>query len=133
MPLTPLDRLVGGRSAFEIHPDANRLTSPGSAGCPCTITTEDWGRVAYWVAELKARTFYVDWGLGKVRLPAGHKLDSAESEPSTKTTTVNLDGKKIGEALLIDGTSYLSAVTVAKLLGLGHAWDAKTKTLELTR
>ncbi len=64
MPLTPLLPLIGGRGAFEVHPDANRLWAPGSAGCPATLTTEDWNRVAYWRKELGADTLIADWRLG---------------------------------------------------------------------
>ncbi len=92
MPLTPYDRLVGGRGAFEIHPDANRTVAPGSAGCPATFDTliegdpvtavENWGRVAHWVRELGADMLYVNWGLGVVKLPARFEPAPEPTKPN---------------------------------------------------
>lgn len=102
MPLTPLDFLVGGRGAFEIHPDANRLSAPGSAGCPCTDGTKDWGRIAYWVKELGADVLYVDWGLGVVELP-DEFAPPATLEPEQLSVTYDIWLNENGLVLDLDG------------------------------
>jgi N-acetylmuramoyl-L-alanine amidase len=49
----------------------------------------------------------------------------------TSQPTVTLDGKDLGEALLVDGQSYLPVRRLAEAMGLKVKWDAKTKRVEL--
>ncbi|MFA5505524.1 MAG: N-acetylmuramoyl-L-alanine amidase [Vulcanimicrobiota bacterium] len=47
--------------------------------------------------------------------------------------TVELDGEHLGEALLVDGRSYLPVRALAEALGVSVAWDPTTKTVRLSR
>lgn len=134
MPLTPIDPLAGSRGAFEIHADANRRWSPGSAGCPVTMNVDEWGRVAYWVRVLGADTLYVDYGLGKVKLPSSKQLPPVVTEVrevNVDMLKVMKDGKHVGEAHVKDGVSYPTMKLMAALLGLDMQWDAGSKTIRL--
>lgn len=131
MPLTPIDVILGGRGAFEIHPDANRRWSPGSAGCPATENTDDWDRVAYWVRVLGAKTLYVNWGLKKVKLPVAGKPAPVQEKTKSGFLTVKMKGEVVGEATVINGKSFPSLNTVAKMMGLSTKWHPDTKEVEV--
>lgn len=115
-------RLVGGRGAFGAHPDG---AGPGSLGCTVTRSVGDWKRLAQWWKE-GLRTLVVDHGLGKVP-----PLPELPPSPQFNTARVELDGKVIGSALLVDGVSYASMSVVAAITGKKMKWKAKTKTVSL--
>lgn len=135
MPLTPLDFLVGGRSAFEIHPDANRPWAPGSAGCPTTENTEDWDRVAYWVKVLGAKVLYVNYGLGKVKLPKGNPAPVTTTPPEKSgdqsLIPVKRGLKELGKAKVENGVSYPTLSLIAALNGEKTDWNPDEKVIYL--
>lgn len=56
------------RSAFGLHQDRNRNTSPGSAGCLSPYTFEDISKVITWLrAAAKPQYLVVDWGVGYLK------------------------------------------------------------------
>lgn len=116
--------LVGGRSAFGIHPDG---AAPGSLGCTVTRTVADWRRVRYWREKLGLDTLIVDYGFGKVP-----KLDNPPVPAEYPTVPVMMDGAVVGKALIIDGTSYPSMALLAKLMCKQLSWDSDENTVILS-
>ena len=111
--------LAGGRSAFGLHPDGN---APGSLGCACPYTISRWERVVQWWHK-GFKILVVDHGLGKV--PKINKVTKEE------TGVVELDGQIIGKVMIHEGTSYMSATAIAKLLKVNLVWDNKSKVLRV--
>ena len=50
---------------------------------------------------------------------------------ATATPTITLDGREIGQALLVDGQSYAPVRKLAEALGLEVGFDSKTKTVAI--
>jgi lysozyme len=56
------------RSAFGLHEDRNRVTSPGSAGCLSPYTIADMQKIITWLkAAAKPQYLVVDWGIGYLK------------------------------------------------------------------
>lgn len=54
-----------------------------------------------------------------------------EQARQTSSPTITLDGREIGQALLIDGQSYAPVRKLAEALGLSVGFDSATKTVQL--
>lgn len=56
------------RSAFGLHEDRNRSTSPGSAGCLSPYNSSDMAKIISWLkSTAKPQYLVVDWGLGYLK------------------------------------------------------------------
>lgn len=60
----------------------------------------------------------------------GKKADVTNKEVKV---SVNVNGKKVGDGYLDAGTTYTPARLVAEALGAVVTWDAKTKTVNITK
>lgn len=60
------------------------------------------------------------------------KEEAATTNKDVKVNVV-VDGKKVGDGYLDAGTTYTPARLVAEALGAVVTWDAKTKTVNITR
>lgn len=63
VPLRYLGPGATGRSAIEIHYDANRSYSPGTAGCLGLLSLDDLRKLVGWLRADDPRLLLVDWGL----------------------------------------------------------------------
>lgn len=116
------------RGAFGFHLDANRATSPGSAGCVVFRGMSELKSFIGFFEKHQPDLLVVDYGYGTVRKPPD--LESTETQSMSRVT---LNGDFIGYAEIRNGTTYPTMGTLAKLLDLGLEWDGKTKTVELHR
>jgi GH24 family phage-related lysozyme (muramidase) len=57
------------RGDIEIHIDANRELSPGTAGCIGVLNVDDYRTLVSWLRRSDPRQLYVDWGLGSCPKP----------------------------------------------------------------
>lgn len=66
--VNPTRTMVTGRSEIGIHLDANKLTSPGTAGCIGISNISDLKKVVSWFddAKLKPKSLTVNYNLGSV-------------------------------------------------------------------
>lgn len=56
------------RSAFGMHQDRNRATSPGSAGCLSPYSAADMAKIIKWLEAVSSPQYLVaDWGLGYLK------------------------------------------------------------------
>lgn len=63
------------------------------------------------------------------------KINRKKADVTNKDVKVNVvvDGKKVGDGYLEAGTTYTPARLVAEALGATVTWDAKTKTVNITK
>lgn len=131
-------RPLGGetkRKAFGFHWDENRGQSPGSLGCVVFATKADVESFVAAMRKFDPGQMFVDWGLGKVVSPkTAQPTAAAGKKPSSPdTATVTLDGQDLGQVPLVDGRAVATVPLVAALFGYTAAWDAKNKTVALSR
>ncbi|WP_405153118.1 N-acetylmuramoyl-L-alanine amidase [Paenibacillus sp. FSL K6-0108] len=92
-----------------------------------------------WSGKICPRLMYdggawTGWGLFKAAVQA--KLNEKVADADVKKdviVSVVVNGKKVTEGVLDGGTTYTPARAVAEALGAKVTWDAKTKTVTITK
>lgn len=92
-----------------------------------------------WSSKICPRLMYdggtwAGWGLFKAAVQA--KLNEGKADVDVKKdviVSVVVNGKKVTEGVLDGGTTYTPARAVAEALGAKVTWDAKTKTVTITK
>lgn len=92
-----------------------------------------------WSGKICPRLMYdggawTGWGLFKAAVQA--KLNEKVADANVKKdviVSVVVNGKKIADGVLDGGTTYTPARAVAEALGAKVSWDAKTKTVTITK
>lgn len=77
---------------------------------------------------------WTGWVLFKAAVQA--KLNEGKADADVKkdvTVSVVVNGKKVSDGVLDGGTTYTPARAVAEALGAKVTWDAKTKTVTITK
>lgn len=77
---------------------------------------------------------WTGWGLFKAAVQA--KLNEGKADADVKKdviVNVVVNGKKVTDGVLDGGTTYTPARAVAEALGAKVTWDAKTKTVTITK
>ena len=130
------DSEAGYRGALRIHLDANRSYAAGSAGCPVLLTMTELKSFVKACLTYNPTEFVSDYGFGTVPGAPGKlsaapllKAEAPKVPAAFPTAIVKMGGQEIGQAAIIDGTTYASMSVVAALLGGTLDWDGKTKTL----
>ncbi|SDC86614.1 Copper amine oxidase N-terminal domain-containing protein [Paenibacillus sp. CF095] len=92
-----------------------------------------------WSGKICPRLMYdggawTGWGLFKAAVAA--KLNEGKADADVKKdviVSVVVNGKKVTDGVLDGGTTYTPARAVAEALGAKVTWDAKTKTVTITK
>ncbi|KLU55475.1 N-acetylmuramoyl-L-alanine amidase [Paenibacillus sp. VT-400] len=92
-----------------------------------------------WSGKICPRLMYdggawTGWGLFKAAVDA--KLNEKVADANVKKdviVSVVVNGKKVTDGVLEGGTTYTPARAVAEALGAKVTWDAKTKTVTITK
>ncbi|WP_339306937.1 N-acetylmuramoyl-L-alanine amidase [Paenibacillus sp. FSL R5-0519] len=92
-----------------------------------------------WSGKICPRLMYdggawTGWGLFKAAVQA--KLNERVADSNVKKdviVSVVVNGKKVTDGVLDGGTTYTPARAVAEALGAKVTWDAKTKTVTITK
>jgi N-acetylmuramoyl-L-alanine amidase CwlA len=120
-------------------------TLDNAAGLVASMLKErGWGvdrlrRHYDWSGKICPRLMYdggtwTGWGLFKAAVQA--KLNEGKADADVKKdviVSVVVNGKKVTDGVLDGGTTYTPARAVAEALGAKVAWDAKTKTVTITK
>lgn len=92
-----------------------------------------------WSGKICPRLMYdggawTGWGLFKAAVAA--KLNEGKADANVKKdviVSVVVNGKKVTDGVLDGGTTYTPARAVAEALGAKVSWDARTKTVTITK
>ncbi|WP_434756741.1 N-acetylmuramoyl-L-alanine amidase [Paenibacillus amylolyticus] len=120
-------------------------TLDNAAGLVASMLKErGWGvdrlrRHYDWSGKICPRLMYdggawTGWGLFKAAVQA--KLNEKVADANVKKdviVSVVVNGKKVTDGVLDGGTTYTPARAVAEALGAKVTWDAKTKTVTITK
>jgi len=104
------------RSEFGIHNDANRVSSPGSAGCIVLATNGEWARFENFMTSYKKKGFatislIVEYNNPKPLPPAKQFLSVVTPKPGQKF--------KLGESIKFEGKAEPEVKKIIATIGPG--------------
>lgn len=94
---------IGGRSALFIHLDANKASSPGSAGCVCPFNDGDIYKIMGWLQQkTKPTKLICDLGMGTIPSKKPEPVSPAATTLPSKVQIDAIFGHEISENLYAD-------------------------------
>lgn len=132
IPLTVLPPYqVNNRSAFGFHLDANRATSPGSAGCVVFSAKPDLVRLESWLTGADPpKTLVVDWKLGFLSAKGYEDFDHAKLADQTSPAPSQIGAQGLALIKHFEGLKLQAYPDPASggapwTIGYGHTTDVR--------